>query len=154
MSALADAIDEMVQNLEQEFGVSVTGISPSTRREMVSTSRWTRSSVGAMGLGYDANRDRILLVAQEALAGDATARGPLLCDAGADAGAQPVLARCGRPRSLAGAGHFRPKRTSAATARRLTLFSLCSDDNSSPAGDSTAGAFTTVTAPLHADTQH
>lgn len=69
--ALADAIDEMVQNLEQEFGLA--------RHEDLSFSELEMElkepldplfRVGAMGLGYDANRDRILLVAQEALGED------------------------------------------------------------------------------------
>jgi uncharacterized repeat protein (TIGR03847 family) len=71
VSALADAIDEMVQNLEQEFGVA--------RHEELAVDETEMElkepldplfRVGAMGLGYDANRDRILLVAQEALAED------------------------------------------------------------------------------------
>jgi len=71
VSALADAIDEMVQNLEQEFGVA--------RHEDLAVNETEMElhepldplfRVGAMGLGYDANRDRILLVAQEALAED------------------------------------------------------------------------------------
>lgn len=67
--ALADAIDEMVQNLEEEFGLArheefqVDGATMAIKEPADPVFR-----VGAMGLGYDANRDRILLVAQEALA--------------------------------------------------------------------------------------
>lgn len=66
--ALAEAVDEMVENLEEEFGVA--------RHEDLEVDETAMAikepvdplfRVGAMGLGYDANRDRILLVAQEAL---------------------------------------------------------------------------------------
>lgn len=69
--ALAEAVDEMVQNLEEELGI--------TRHEMQEVDAAAMAikepvdplfRVGAMGLGYDANRDRILLVAQEALEED------------------------------------------------------------------------------------
>ena len=69
VQALADAIDEMAQNLEQEFGLPrhtdlvVDDAAMAIKEPMDPLFR-----VGAMGLGYDANRDRILLVAQEALA--------------------------------------------------------------------------------------
>lgn len=68
VQALADAVDEMVQNLEDELGVA--------RHPDVQVDEAVMAikepvdplfRVGAMGLGYDANRDRILLVAQEAL---------------------------------------------------------------------------------------
>jgi uncharacterized repeat protein (TIGR03847 family) len=69
--ALADAIDEMTQNLEQEFGLT-------RHAELVLVDAVMAIKepldplfrVGAMGLGYDANRDCILLVAQEALGED------------------------------------------------------------------------------------
>jgi uncharacterized repeat protein (TIGR03847 family) len=69
VQALADAIEEMAQNLEQEFGLArhadlVADEVAMTIKEPVDP----LFRVGAMGLGYDANRDRILLVAQEALA--------------------------------------------------------------------------------------
>ena len=69
VQALADAIDEMTQNLEQEFGLTrhndlvVDDAAMAIKEPLDPLFR-----VGAMGLGYDANRDRILLVAQEALA--------------------------------------------------------------------------------------
>jgi uncharacterized repeat protein (TIGR03847 family) len=68
VQALADAIDEMAQNLEQEFGLTrhtdlVVDDAAMAIKEPVDP----LFRVGAMGLGYDANRDRILLVAQEAL---------------------------------------------------------------------------------------
>ncbi len=68
VEALADAIDEMVGNLEKEFGVArhtdlpVDEAAMSLKEPLDPLFR-----VGAMGLGYDASRDRILLVAQEAL---------------------------------------------------------------------------------------
>jgi uncharacterized repeat protein (TIGR03847 family) len=71
VQALADAIDEMAQNLEQEFGltrpadVAVDDAAMAIKEPLDPLFR-----VGAMGLGYDANRDRILLVAQEALGED------------------------------------------------------------------------------------
>ncbi len=69
VEALADAVEEMVQNLEQEFGLArhtdlmVNEVAMTIKEPVDPLFR-----VGAMGLGYDANRDRILLVAQEALA--------------------------------------------------------------------------------------
>jgi uncharacterized repeat protein (TIGR03847 family) len=69
VSALADAIDEMVQNLETEFNVERHQDLKVDETEMVLKEPIEPLfRVGAMGLGYDANRDRILLVAQEALA--------------------------------------------------------------------------------------
>ena len=71
VQALADAIDEMAQNLEQEFGLTrhadlaVDDAAMAIKEPLDPLFR-----VGAMGLGYDANRDRILLVAQEALGED------------------------------------------------------------------------------------
>jgi len=68
VEALTEAIDEMVENLEKEFGLTrhqelfVDEVSMSIKEPVEPLFR-----VGAMGLGYDANRDRILLVAQEAL---------------------------------------------------------------------------------------
>lgn len=66
VQALADAIDEMVQNLEQEFGLTrhadlVVDEAQMALRQPVDP----LFRVGPMGLGYDANRDRILLVVQE-----------------------------------------------------------------------------------------
>ncbi len=71
VQALTDAIDEMAQNLEQEFGLTrhtdlvVDDAAMALKEPLDPLFR-----VGAMGLGYDANRDRILLVAQEALGED------------------------------------------------------------------------------------
>jgi uncharacterized repeat protein (TIGR03847 family) len=71
VQALTDAIDEMAQNLEQEFGLTrhadleVDDAAMAIKEPLDPLFR-----VGAMGLGYDANRDRILLVAQEALGED------------------------------------------------------------------------------------
>jgi uncharacterized repeat protein (TIGR03847 family) len=75
--ALADAVDEMVVNLEQEFGL--------TRHEDLKVDDDAMQvkepveplfRVGAMGLGYDANRDKILLVAQEAVGDEDEEREP------------------------------------------------------------------------------
>jgi len=69
VQALADAIDELVANLEQEFSLA-----RETDLEVDETTMRIKEPVdplfrvGAMGLGYDANRDRVLLVAQEAVA--------------------------------------------------------------------------------------
>ena len=68
MQALADAIDEMAQNLEQEFGLTRhTDLAVDDAAMAIKEPLDPLFRVGAMGLGYDANRDRILLVAQEAL---------------------------------------------------------------------------------------
>ncbi len=67
--ALADAIEEMVANLEQEFGLTRhTDLKTDEKAMMLAEPLDPLFRVGAMGLGYDANRDRILLVAQEAVA--------------------------------------------------------------------------------------
>jgi len=69
VQALADAIDEMVANLEQEFGVARhTDLRVDEVAMLIKEPIEPLFRVGAMGLGYDASRDRILLVAQEALA--------------------------------------------------------------------------------------
>jgi len=69
--ALTDAIDEMVQNLEQEFGLTRhTDLAVDDAAMAIKEPLDPLFRVGAMGLGYDANRDRILLVAQEALEED------------------------------------------------------------------------------------
>lgn len=71
VQALADAIDEMVENLQAEFGLEKhAGISADDADMMIREPADPLFRVGAMGLGYDANRDRILLVAQEALSED------------------------------------------------------------------------------------
>ena len=66
--ALAESIDEMMANLEEEFGVArhedlVVDEAAMAIKEPVEP----MFRVGAMALGYDASRDRILLVLQEAL---------------------------------------------------------------------------------------
>lgn len=77
VQALADAVDEMVMNLEQEFGL--------TRHEDLKVDEDAMQvkepveplfRIGAMGLGYDANRDKILLVAQEAVGDEDEEREP------------------------------------------------------------------------------
>jgi len=71
VQALADAIDEMAQNLEQEFGLTRhTDLVVDDAAMVLKEPLDPLFRVGAMGLGYDANRDRILLVAQEALGED------------------------------------------------------------------------------------
>lgn len=68
VQALADAVDEMVQNLEDELGVARLGdVKVDEAAMAIKEPVDPLFRVGAMGLGYDANRDRILLVAQEAL---------------------------------------------------------------------------------------
>jgi uncharacterized repeat protein (TIGR03847 family) len=77
VQALIQAIDEMLANLEAEFGI--TRHSDLTVDEAVMAIKEPVDPlfpVGAMGLGYDANRDRVLLVAQEAVGEDAQ-RDPL-----------------------------------------------------------------------------
>ena len=67
----------MVENLEKEFGLTrhqelfVDEVLMSIKEPVEPLFR-----VGAMGLGYDANRDRILLVAQEALGEEEENRDP------------------------------------------------------------------------------
>jgi uncharacterized repeat protein (TIGR03847 family) len=71
VQALADAIDELVANLEQQFGLARQAdqtIDEAKMRLKEPVDPLFR--VGAMGLGYDANRDRVLLVAQELVAED------------------------------------------------------------------------------------
>jgi uncharacterized repeat protein (TIGR03847 family) len=69
VQALAEAIDDMLTNLEEELGLArhenlVVDEAVMAIREPVDP----LFRVGPMGLGYDVVRDRILLVAQEALA--------------------------------------------------------------------------------------
>jgi len=67
VQALADAIDELVTNLEQEFGLArEADLEVDEAKMRIKEPVDPLFRVGAMGLGYDANRDRILLVAQEA----------------------------------------------------------------------------------------
>ena len=71
VQALAEAIDEMAEKLEEEFklarapSLAVDEVKMTIKEPVEPLFR-----VGAMALGYDANRDRVLLVAQEALAED------------------------------------------------------------------------------------
>lgn len=68
VQALADAVDEMVENLEEEFGVTrYKDVTVDEDAMAIKEPTDPLFRVGTMGLGYDANRDRILLVAQEAL---------------------------------------------------------------------------------------
>lgn len=77
VQALADAIDEMLANLEKQFGLThdkepdLDEAAMMIREPVESLFR-----VGSMGLGYDENRDRILLVIQELL-GEDEQRDPL-----------------------------------------------------------------------------
>lgn len=69
--ALAEAVDEMIQNLSDEFGLlRHEGLQVDEAAMAIKEPVDPLFPVGAMGLGYDANRDRILLVAQEALTED------------------------------------------------------------------------------------
>jgi uncharacterized repeat protein (TIGR03847 family) len=69
VQALADAIDEMAGKLEEEFklarapATAVDEVKMTVKEPVEPLFR-----IGAMALGYDANRDRMLLVAQEAVA--------------------------------------------------------------------------------------
>jgi uncharacterized repeat protein (TIGR03847 family) len=75
--ALADAVDEMVVNLEQEFGLARhEDLKVDEDAMQVKEPAEPLFRVGAMGLGYDANRDKILLVAQEAVAEEDEEREP------------------------------------------------------------------------------
>ena len=77
VQALADAVDEMVTNLEQEFGLARhEDLKVDDEAMQVKEPAEPLFRVGAMGLGYDANRDKILLVAQEALAEEEEERDP------------------------------------------------------------------------------
>ena len=68
MQALCEAVDEMMTNLQQEFGVAAEQnatfdeVKMNLREPVEPLFR-----VGAMALGYDAGRDRVLLVMQEAV---------------------------------------------------------------------------------------
>lgn len=76
VQALADAVDEMVTNLEQEFGLARHENLKVDEDAMQVKEEEPLFRIGAMGLGYDANRDKILLVAQEALAEEEEERDP------------------------------------------------------------------------------
>lgn len=67
--ALAEAIVEMLNNLETEFGLHREEADVIDEVDMIIKEPIEPLfRVGSMGLGYDADRDRILLVAQELLA--------------------------------------------------------------------------------------
>ena len=68
--ALAEAIDELTANLEQEFHLTRGTPQVDVVQMMVKEPVDPLFRVGAMGLGYDAGRDRVLLVLQEALGDD------------------------------------------------------------------------------------
>lgn len=72
LQALADAIDELLANLEEQFGLARPAELTIDETEMrIREPVDPLFRIGAMGLGYDANRDRILLVAQELVPEDA-----------------------------------------------------------------------------------
>ncbi len=67
--ALAEAIDEMLNNLEKEFTLArEEDVIFDEVKMIIKEPIEPLFRVGSMGLGYDADRDRILLVAQELLA--------------------------------------------------------------------------------------
>ncbi len=67
VQALIQAIDEMLANLEEEFGITRhSDLTVDAAVMAIKEPVDPLFPVGAMGLGYDANRDRVLLVAQEA----------------------------------------------------------------------------------------
>ncbi len=67
--ALAEAIDEMLNNLEKEFNLArEEDVIFDEVKMIIKEPVEPVFRVGSMGLGYDADRDRILLVAQELLA--------------------------------------------------------------------------------------
>jgi uncharacterized repeat protein (TIGR03847 family) len=69
--ALAEAIDEMLNNLEKEFSLGrKEDVTLDDVHMIIKEPIEPLFRVGSMGLGYDADRDRILLVAQELLAED------------------------------------------------------------------------------------
>jgi len=68
VQALAEAIDEMAGKLEEEFKLPrVPAMAVDEVKMTIKEPVEPLFRVGAMALGYDANRDRVLLVAQEAL---------------------------------------------------------------------------------------
>jgi uncharacterized repeat protein (TIGR03847 family) len=71
VQALVEAIDEMANKLEEEFKLArVPAMVVDDVKMTVKEPVEPLFRIGAMALGYDANRDRVLLVAQEALAED------------------------------------------------------------------------------------
>ncbi len=71
IQALAEAIDEMLENLEKQFNLArEEGLEFEEATMLIQEPVEPLFRVGSMGLGYDENRDRILLVAQELLAED------------------------------------------------------------------------------------
>jgi uncharacterized repeat protein (TIGR03847 family) len=71
VQALVEAIDEMADKLEEEFKLArVPSMTVDEVKMTVKEPVEPLFRIGAMALGYDANRDRVLLVAQEALAED------------------------------------------------------------------------------------
>jgi uncharacterized repeat protein (TIGR03847 family) len=67
--ALAEAIEEMLTNLEKEFSIERNeDIMIDEVAMLIKEPAEPLFRVGSMGLGYDADRDRILLVAQELIA--------------------------------------------------------------------------------------
>ncbi len=124
VQALADAVDEMVTNLEQEFGLARhEGLKLDEAAMQVKEPAEPLFRVGAMGLGYDANRDKILLVAQEAVGEEDEEHDPARCVS------SPPGPRCSWSASMPARSSARagtptrsscsPKRTSAATATAI-----------------------------------
>ena len=71
VQALAEAVDEMIANLAEEFAItSQKDLSVDDAAMTIKEPAEPLFRVGTMGLGYDAARDRILLVAQEAVSED------------------------------------------------------------------------------------
>jgi uncharacterized repeat protein (TIGR03847 family) len=68
VQALTEAVDEMMENLQREFGVVPEKVAPVDEVKMsVREPVEPLFRAGAMALGYDAGRDRVLLVVQEAV---------------------------------------------------------------------------------------
>jgi uncharacterized repeat protein (TIGR03847 family) len=71
IEALVEAIDEMLENLEREYSLSRDkDLAVDEAPMMIQETVDPLFRVGSMGLGYDDNRDRMLLVVQELVAED------------------------------------------------------------------------------------
>ncbi len=71
VQALAEAIDEMLDNLEKQYSLMrEKDLVVEEASMLIEEPVEPLFRVGSMGLGYDENRDRILLVVQELLAED------------------------------------------------------------------------------------
>jgi uncharacterized repeat protein (TIGR03847 family) len=78
VEALAEAIDELLANLAKEFSLELEPVELDEMAMSVKEPAEPLFRVGSMGLGYDRDRDRILLVVQELIAEDEE-RDPLEC---------------------------------------------------------------------------